>query len=328
MNTAAKRSVLSLIVMGMVSFGFAISAADQTEVPFVEGQGPPDAKPNEAWCLVRKPATYKTVTEQVQVAPATSYIEFIPAKWETRDEQVQVQPETKRAVVVPAKYKTETFQHMVKAESTELEIVPAQYQTVDEIVTVTPESEDVSFTPGSMKTVTEQVLVAPAYAYWKENPGMGPGDIKCYCRCEVPAKYVTITKCVVDKEPVAAKTKKPAVTKVVQVQKLVKDAEVRKKVVPAQFVTMTRQVVETPAEVKWETVPAKFETIQKQVQVAPEGSRKVEVPAKFETMTKQTLDQPERLVWRKKSCDCKEIVRKYKEVPGTDEQSLRMLISK
>lgn len=312
----------------MVSLGFSVCAQDQGEVPFVEGEGPPSAKPNEAWCLVRKPATYKSVTEQVQVAPATSYVEFLPAKWETKTEQIQIAPETKRALVVPAKYKTETFQHMVRAESTELEIVPAQYQQVDEIVTIRPESEDVSTSAGSLKSITEQILVSPAYAYWKENPGMGAGDIKCYCRCEVPAKYVTICKQVIDKEPTADKIKRPAVTKTVCVQKLVRDAEVRKKIVPAQYVTMTREVIDIPADVKWENLPAKFETIQKQVQVAPEASRKVEIPAKFETMSKQALDQPERLVWRKRSCDCSEVVKKYKEVPGTDEQSLRMLINK
>ena len=110
-----------------------------------------------------------------------------------------------------------------------------------------------------------------------------------------------------------------------KVTKLVADAQVKKTETPAQYVTMERQVVDTPATVVTDVVPAKYETIQKQVMTAPEQKRRVEVPAKYETVTKTTLDQPARLVWRKQRCDCGEIVKKYKEVPGTDEATLLML---
>jgi hypothetical protein len=331
-TNAAKRGILLLMVVGLA--GFAVRAADQSEVPFVQGEGPPAAaKPGEAWCLCRRPATYKTVCEQVQVAPATSYVEFIPAKWETKEETVCVQPESKRAVVVPAKYKTETFQQCVKPEHTELEVVCAQYECVDEVVNVKPECEDIVIKQdcAPSKCTTETVQVAPAYAFWKETGGSGC-DIKCYCRCEVPAKFVTIKKWA-PSEPIIEKVKRPGCTKTIKVTKLVKDAEVRKKVIPAEVVTLTREVCEAPAEVKYEVVPAKFETIQKQVQVAPETSKKVEVPAKFETVNKQVLDQPEHMVWVKKTCDCKssdckDVVKKYHEIPGTDEKSLRMLLNK
>jgi len=72
------------------------------------------------------------------------------------------------------------------------------------------------------------------------------------------------------------------------------------------------------------TVPAKFETICKQVLVEPASTKKVEIPAKFETICKQVLDQPSRMVWRRIKCDCGDIVKKYKEIPGTDEASLML----
>ena len=80
--------------------------------------------------------------------------------------------------------------------------------------------------------------------------------------------------------------------------------------------------IDVPATVAYETIPAKFETVQKQVMVEPESKRKVEMPAKFETISKQVLDQPAQMVWRRIKCDCGDIVKKYKEVPGTDEESL------
>ena len=100
----------------LVSNGFAAELPD--EVPFVDGQGVPPARPNEGWKLVCKSATYKTVSEQVQVRPAGSYLEVIPAKFETKSETVQVCPERKVAKVLPARYKVETFQQLVRPECT------------------------------------------------------------------------------------------------------------------------------------------------------------------------------------------------------------------
>jgi hypothetical protein len=299
------------------------------EVPFVEGEAPPAAKIGEAWCLVTKPATYKVVTEQMLIQPATFFMEAVPAKFETKEEKIQVAPEMKRAVIVPAKYKTEKFQQVVKDESVHYEIIPAEYQTVDEFVVIKPEREQLVGADAGYKSVTEQILVSPARTYWKKTSPGGRVDKRevngdCYCLCEVPAKYVTITK-QIPTDAAPQKIMAKAETKKICVRRKVKDAEVKKVVTPAEYVTMEREVVEIPATVTYETVPAKWETIQKEVQVEPETKRKVEIPAKYETATKQILDQPAKMVWRRNKCDCDHIVKKYKEIPGTDEASLLKL---
>jgi len=308
----------------------AFAADHPDEVPFKEGEAPPPAKPGEAWCLVTKPSTYKTVTEQVLIRPATFFMESVPAKFETKEEKIQVAPETKRAVVVPAKYKVEKYQQIVKEESVRYEIIPAEYQTVDEMVVVRPGGEQMTAAQPKYKTVTEQILVSPARTYWKKvSPGTkcdkteANGD--CYCLCEVPAKYVTISKQIPDGDLAPQKIVAEPQTKCVKIRKMVRPAEVKKITVPAEFITMEREVIETPAVVSYETVPAKWETIQKEVQVEPETKRKVDIPAKYETATRQVLDQPSRMVWRKIKCDCGDIVKKYKEIPGTDEASLLKL---
>jgi hypothetical protein len=101
-------SIMHYLAAAAVAFSFSAWSADHTpdQVPFKEGAPPPAAQPGEAWCLITKPATYRTVTEQITVRPATFYMETIPARFETRQETVMVSPESKRAVVVPAKYRT------------------------------------------------------------------------------------------------------------------------------------------------------------------------------------------------------------------------------
>jgi len=333
LKSAWKRVALSAVLSVIpTQYVFAADAAKPVstpdEVPFVEGAPPPDAKPGDAWCLVTVPATYKTVTEQVQIRPATFYMETVPAKYETKSEQVQIAPESKHAVVVPAKYKTEAAKQLVKEEYSTYEIVPATWQWVDETVVVKPESKQIVATAPVYKTVSEQVLVEPAKTYWKKVPcddksasrKETTGD--CYCLCEQPAKFVTVTRQVLEKEGSTAEIPTKAETKLVKVAKKIKDAEVVKKTIPAEWSTVERWVVDVPATVTYQTIPAKFETIQKSVQVAPESKQRVDVPAKFETVSKTVLDAPGKMVWRKYKCDCKDIVKKYKEIPGTDIESL------
>jgi hypothetical protein len=326
------RSVISKasLMCAVLAVCGSFAAEGPDEVEFKEGEMPPAAKPGEAYCLVTKPATYKTVTEQVLIRPQTFFMETVPAKFETREEKIQVAPESKRAVVVPAKYKTEKFQQIVKEESVRYEIIPAEYQTVDEMVVVRPDSEQLAVSQPKYKTVSEQILVSPARTYWKKvGPGGKSDKVEangdCYCLCEVPAKYVTITKQIPDGEAAPQKVLVKGETKCVRIRKQVKAAEVKKIVVPAEYVTLDREVIETPAAVTYETIPAKWETIQKEVQVEPETKRKVDVPAKYETTTKQILDQPSKMVWRRYKCDCGDIIKKYKEIPGTDEASLLKL---
>ncbi|MCX7935878.1 MAG: hypothetical protein N3A66_11550, partial [Planctomycetota bacterium] len=63
-------------------------------VPFEPGKEPPVTK-GWCWCLMSEPAKFKTVTEEVEVAPATNYLEIVPAKWQEKEVQVQVEPEKK-----------------------------------------------------------------------------------------------------------------------------------------------------------------------------------------------------------------------------------------
>ncbi|MCZ7645148.1 MAG: hypothetical protein M5U26_07665 [Planctomycetota bacterium] len=317
MRNVTHRGLAAMGVLALV-LSYGVRAADNAdEVPFEEGKGPPAAKAGEGWCLVTKPAVYKTVTEQITVQPATHYATVIPAKYETKEETIQVAPETKVGSVVPASLKTEKVKVKVADEYESYEIVPAQWEWVEEDVVVKAASETLELIPASYKTVSEQVEIAPAKKFWKTGK-----DNNCYCYCETPAKFATITKQVLDKDASTRSIPIAAVSKKVKVHKLVKPAEVKKVVVPAEYIEVDRAVVDKAATVAYTSVPAKFETIRKEVQTAPEATQRVEVPAKTETISKQELVEPAKMVWRRMKCDCGPVQAKYEEVPGTDIESL------
>ncbi|MGD0092114.1 MAG: hypothetical protein ABSE73_19545, partial [Planctomycetota bacterium] len=236
----------------VLSAGYLPAAETLDEVPFVEGQPLPEARPGEGWTLVCRPAVYKTVCETVEVSPASSYLEPIPAKWETQNVTIEVAPETKVLSVVPAKHETETFTVMTRPESTCLEIIPARYETAEEEVVIEAAREELRVIPAQYRSESERIEVSPAYTYWKRTSGSSDCDscgdklrsddrAHCgdsFCLVEVPAKFVTVCKQVLDREATTETVMIPARTKKVCVQRLVADAEVRKTVIPAEYVTL------------------------------------------------------------------------------------------
>lgn len=321
MNRTLGRLAALCVAVGLCAVcggTWAAAAGMADEIPFVEGQPLPAARPGEGWTLVRKPATYKTVTETVEVSPSTFYVESIPAKFETKDEWVMVAPEKKIGTAIPAKLKTEAIQHLAKEEFTRYEIAPAKFETVEEEVVIAPAHQEMVAIPAEYKTVTEQIEAAPARGYWMK-------DGEKFCYREIPAKYVTITKQVLEKEATTKMVDIPAKTMKVKVLKKVADAEAHKQMVPAEYQTLEKQVLEAPSSVAYEKVPAQFEVVHKEVMTEPAATRRVEIPAKFETVTKQVLDEPSKLVWRKVTCEPRDVVKKYEELPGADLDSLLRL---
>jgi len=314
------RMVLPVLATLAFAAGLAV-AADLEEVPFEEGKIPPEGKDGEAWCLVTKPAKYKTVTEQVQIRPATFYYEVLPPKYEPKEERIMVEPEKKQAVVIPAQYKTEMVRQLVKEESTKYEIVPAQYEWIDEQVVVQTEREAIDVQAEQYRTETETVMVEPPRIEWRKVECDDKKVIihrretkdDCYTLVEIPAKYQNIAKVVKAGDTRELKRGLPAVSRTVKVCKLVKDAEVKKVVVPAEYREVEKQVVVTPSRVEYETIPARYVEVRKMVQVGEPGKTRVDVPAKTETITKEVMEEPAQMVWRKVRSNP---VKKYGSVPG------------
>ena len=62
--------------------------------------------------------------------------------------------------------------------------------------------------------------------------------------------------------------------------------------VPAEYKTISKQILIEPAKVIEQPVPAIYETIKRKVMVQPTATKEVIIPAQFQKITKQVLVKP------------------------------------
>lgn len=276
------------------------SASFYEERPFVEGEQAPLPPCGFAWCLEKRSAVHRQVTEQVVVRPATSYYETIPAQYASQTEKILVAPEQQHTVLVrPAIYRDVPKQRLVDPSTVEYKTVPAEYRWVNEEVEVVPERTEKIFIPARYEEYQERMLIMPERKVRVEVPGCDKdgGQVNCYATRTIPAEYTTVTK----KRLAAPATTQlrviPPQKKILRASKVVSPARVEKVEIPAQYQTVMTKELERPAEYRTEIIPAQYTTVEKKVVAVPESQRLVEVPAKYGTVCRSELVSPERLVW-------------------------------
>jgi len=256
-----------------------------------------------------------------------------------------------REYFTPAEYRSGERRVLVKEGSERIEVTPAVYETVQERVLVKEASSQVVDVPAVYRTESESVLVEPARSIWKTE-GCGlverventTGDVMCLV--EVPARYETLTKTVLDKPATTKTISVPAEYDTIEVKRLVTPAgekrveiepeyrtvQTRTKIAdagffwlakdespdaeatwsgqeaclverPAEFETVTRQIVAKPAVTEITEVPARYRTMEVARLVAPANERRIEIPARTKTVTSQVQVAPSRLEWRKVLCE-------------------------
>ncbi len=298
------------------------------------------------------PAQYETTEQTIVVKDAGQRITTVPAAFGNSTEQVEVSPSSTswvnggsksipaspaaldgiarsgvdlagvaagtcfREYYTPAQFKTQSQQIMVKPSSERITVVPARYETVDERVVVKEASTQVIDVPATFRTEKQQVLVEPAKKVWKQGRGLiekidnVTGEILCLV--EVPARYTTVDRTVLDK-PASTKTVEvPAVYKTMKVQRLVQPASEQRTPVPAEFTEVTGRVKSADASFYWLkkgesssndakytgqevcliSEPAKSRTVKTQTLTTPASTRVVDIPAVFETVKVSRLVNP------------------------------------
>ncbi len=216
----------------------------------------------------------------------------------------------------PAEYKTETQRIMTREASEKIVVLPAQYETVEERVVVKEAYTRSVDIPATYRSESESVLVEPARSVWKK--GRGPvekidnltGEIMCLV--EIPARYETLTKTVLDKPATTKTVDVPAVYKTIQVKRLVKPASENRVAVAAEFDTVSTKVKVADAGFFWlkkgESAnedarasgrevclveqPAQTRTVKREVVKTPATTQVVEVPAQYETVQVSRLSAP------------------------------------
>ena len=274
-------------------------------------------------------ATYKTVVEELEISPAehlwTSSVNgqvvpaspdmlanivasgvdldstatgscfteyFIEAQYEIRDERVLVKPAEEKITVVPAEFETVEEQVEIKGSSSEIVDVPAVY-----------------------RTESESVLVEPARNVWEhcglvERSDSSAGEIMCLN--QVPERYETITKTVLDTPATTKTISVPAEYQTVQIQRLVKPSEEIRESIPAQYETISMRVKTQEPQFFWlatdaeaensaiptgrivclDAQPAQFTSIERFEIAEPATTVAQEMPAEYESISAQQLISP------------------------------------
>lgn len=216
----------------------------------------------------------------------------------------------------PAEYKTESRRIMTREASEKIVVVPAQFEPAEERVVVKEAYTRSVDIPATYRSESESVLVEAARSVWKK--GRGPieridnssGEIMCLV--EIPARYETLTKTVLDK-PASTKTVDvPAVYKTSKISRLVNPATESRVAVSAEFDTISTKVKVADAGFFWlkkgESAnadalasgrevclveqKAQTRTVKKEVIETPATTTVIEIPAQYETIKVSRLVEP------------------------------------
>jgi hypothetical protein len=168
--------------------------------------------------------------------------------------------------VVPAQYETVTERVVKKAASSRIEVTPAEFQDVEERVLVRPATTRLEPVPATYRTETERVLVRPAYTVWKRSSELTAAE-RAEQKIDPSAGDIL---CLVE--------------------------------VPAEYTTVTREVLATPATTREIEVPAEYRTVTVRKMVTPERQTKIEIPAEYDTVSRQVLKAAATTEWREVLC--------------------------
>ncbi len=274
--------------------------------------------------LVEVPAVFETVTERVKVADASrewkrgrvwigQAVHVRPLRGFVLDAHGRV--DGSRVAVASAAQpgsKGMVDTQWVNANNTSLDDdvmclvdVPERFETITRQILKTPATVRVESIPAEYGTVTRQVLERPA----------GQRTI------DVPATYQTVTSQVIDTDKlrtlgyrfndsgdIVAMPNGERVLRAAAVAdamsgtaaKLAKSAGaqsgeegyVREIKIPAEYLTLSRQVVSAPATVRTVEVPGTTKTVKTRVVVTPARTEEVLIPAVYKSVSHQVVATP------------------------------------
>jgi len=142
------------------------------------------------------------------------------------------------------------------------------------------------------ETVTEQVIVHPARTEWRRT-FVGPdGVIPPGARVEPTGEIVCLVEV-------------PAQYATVTRQVVREPGRSVQIPVPAVTQTVTRQVIDQPEHVEIEQIPAQYGSEKVRRLVRPAHAERVSVPPVYETRMRQRMVSPGGLEWRQVDCDAK-----------------------
>jgi hypothetical protein len=257
----------------------------------------PAASPDTSYSLRAATVDYLTASAAAPMGlppgakPGECYVRaVVPAQYETVEERVLVKAASSRIEVTPAEFQDVEEQVLVRPATTRLETVPAVFEEVEEQVLVRPAATRLEPVPATYRTVTEQVLVKPAYTVWKRSS-------------ELTAEERARQGLDADAGDILCLVQVPAEYKTVTREVLDTSATTREIQVPAEYMTVKKMVLKSPATTRTIEVPAEYRTVMVRKMVAPAREVEIAIPAEYATVTRQVVAAPATTEWREVLCD-------------------------
>ncbi|MBY5961323.1 peptidoglycan-binding domain-containing protein [Marinobacter nauticus] len=227
------------------------------------GEGALDIRPGQCWVYAQVQPKPVEDSVTVKVRDSEVRLDVTPAEFSRGFKQVVTKEGTKTFRVEPATYKEIEERVLVKPETTRLVVEPAQYEEVQEEVVLE-----------QARTELEPCRTSGAAAYGASSAVFG------FCAKEIPARTKTIT-----------------------VTRLVKPETTRTEVIPAEYKTVTRKVVDKPAEVVPVELDDEIETFEVAELVEAAQTREREIPAETMDVNVKRYEGRPRIVARQAVCD-------------------------
>lgn len=215
---------------------------------------------------------------------------LIPPSYESYTEQIVDRPERIETRIVPAVYGEEVQQVLVREERVEYVTLPATYRTVTETIILKAASVRTETVPAVYETITERVLVREAHYEWRRGV---PKDQ----RPTDPAHYKVLST-----GEVLCLVEVPAEYATVTRQVLKTPERTMQIQVPAETQVVTRQVIDQEARVEKRVIPAEYRSVRVRVVVTKERVETYTIPATYKTVTKQRMVHDTSFQWREIIC--------------------------
>lgn len=250
------------------------------------------------------PASYELKTQKVLVSEARTDTVEVPATYKTTVKTVAITAASEKTVEVPAVYKTVKEKVLVKpahrawkrgsgpiqkidkvtGEIMCLVDVPAEYKIVTKRLIVSAATTKLITIPAKTKTITDKVLLAAATTK----------------TVTIPAKYNAVKSRVQTAGGGViwhGADQKPHVQATLTGQKVCLIER------PAEYKTLSKQVVKVAASTQTLAIPAQVEVVKVRRMTRPAVEKRTEVPAVYKTVKRQELVTDGHMVWRSILCD-------------------------
>jgi hypothetical protein len=223
--------------------------------------------------------------------PGECYVQVVvAAQYETVKERVLKKAASTKVEVVAAQFQEVDERVVVRPAAKRLEAVAPQYEDIEERILVQPASKRLEPVAATFRTETERVLIRPASMIWKRSSELTPAE-RAQQKVDLGAGDIL---CLVEV---------PAEYATVTREVVDRPATTREVEVPAEWRTMKKTVLKTPATVREVEVPAEYSTVKVKKMIAPAREVKTEIPAQYDQVTKQTVKTPASVTWREVLCE-------------------------